>query len=79
MNNRVKIILAFIFGFVFAMVYSYFYNMNGRYIPMRTKYSNVNISILDTRTGKIILYDDDEKVHSLNLIKEGEKEINKKK
>lgn len=71
MNNRIKIILAFIFGFIFAMVYSYFYNMNGRYIPMRTKYSNVKISILDTRTGQIILYDDDKKVHSLNLIKEG--------
>ena len=79
MNNQIKIILAFIFGFIFAMVYSYFYNMNGRYIPMRTKYSNVDMSILDTRTGQVILYDNNNKVHSLNLIKEGKKEIKKKK
>lgn len=56
MNKRIYINVGiFIAGVVAAMVYNYFYNMNGRYVPFRTTYKNVGMSFLDTRTGKIYL------------------------
>lgn len=53
MNKKIQILGAFLLGIICAMVYNYFYNMNGRYIPIRTKYGNVRMSVLDTRTGNI--------------------------
>lgn len=55
MNKKLQLLGVFLLGVIIAMIYNYFYNMNGRYIPIRTKYSDINLSILDTKTGKIYL------------------------
>ena len=56
MNKKLFIYLGiFISGIISAMIYNYFYNMNGRYVPFRTSYKNVRMSYLDTRTGKIYI------------------------
>ncbi|WP_209390562.1 hypothetical protein [Chryseobacterium sp. RR2-3-20] len=80
MNKKLQLLWVFLLGVIIAMVYNYFYNMNGRYIPIRTKYSDINLSILDTKTGAIYVegrYNDKYFYKKIDLITESLKQAKK--
>lgn len=56
--NKLQFLGVFILGVLVATLVHYVLgiNENGRYIPITTKYSDVNTCVLDTRTG-IIYYE----------------------
>ncbi|GAA5095697.1 hypothetical protein GCM10023210_28750 [Chryseobacterium ginsengisoli] len=53
MRRNLIHLLFFVAGFICASLIFIFFNNTGRYIPIDTKYSDVYMSILDTKTGII--------------------------